>query len=240
MHRRQARLAGRGDRRQGQPAHRGHRPHHRRRAEGDRRQGLHLRPVDDQQLGRHRPHDQHRERGRDRRDQQVAEGHRTDQPQRDRPVAAGFGRGRHRDAGNQQDAAHRHGGAVRAAARGQHPAAGSAHRSACEPELAGAGAGVARGGIRLHHERRLDPHRHHDQGARRADPRVQQQDDGRARRACRPCPASSNCTAGPSPTPPRRSRRATAAPARRSRRASPCWSRSLRRSSSAPPISTSG
>ena len=67
-----------------------------------------------------------RRRSRHRRGGQVAEGPRAVVALGDRPVAPGLDRGRHRDAGDQQDPAHRHGGAVRAAARRQHPAAGSA------------------------------------------------------------------------------------------------------------------
>ena len=97
---------------------------------------------------------------------QVAEGTRAVLAHGDRPVASGVDRGRHRDAGNQQDPAHRHGGAVRAAARRQHPAAGSAHRRARQPELAGARAGDPRGRLRLRHERRhlAQRRRHPDAG----------------------------------------------------------------------------
>ena len=57
-----------------------------------------------------------RGRPRHRRGGQVAEGPRTGVAFGHRPVASGLDRRRHRNAGDQQDPAHRYGGAVRAAA----------------------------------------------------------------------------------------------------------------------------
>ena len=123
-----------------------------------------------------RAHDHVGGRPRHRRGGQVAEGPRTGVAFGDRPVASGLDRRRHRNAGDQQDPAHRYGGAVRAAARRQHPAAGSADRRPRQPQLAGARAGDPRGRLRVRHERRHLPQR-----GRHADPgrpahRLQQQD----------------------------------------------------------------
>ena len=94
----------------------------------------------------------------------------------DRPVASGLDRGRHRNAGDQQDPAHRHGRAVRAAARRQHPAAGSADRRPRQPQLAGARAGDPRGRLRVRHERRHLAQRRRHADAGRPAHRLQQQD----------------------------------------------------------------
>ena len=119
----------------------------------------------------------------------IAEGSRTGVALGDRAVAPGFDRGRHRNAGDQQDPAHRYGRAVRAPARRQHPAAGSADRRPRQPQLAGARTGDARRRLRVGDERRHVAQRHRDPDAGRPADRLQFQDDqgaGRSRRAVRP------------------------------------------------------
>ena len=131
----------------------------------------------------------HRGRSRHRRGGQVAEGYRAVVAFGHRPVASGFDRGRHRNAGDQQDPAHRYRRAVRAPARRQHPAAGSADRRPRQPQLAGARAGDPRGRLRVGDERRHFAQRHRDPDAGRPADRLQQQDvegAGRPRRAVDP------------------------------------------------------
>ena len=134
-------------------------------------------------------------RPRHRRGLQVAQGDRAVLARGDRPVAPGLDCGRHRDAGDLQDPAHRHGGAVRAAARRQHPAAGSADRRPRQPQLAGARAGHPRGRLRLRDERRHHPQRRGDPDAGRPAHGVQQQDRQGAGRPQRALHASSTLTA---------------------------------------------
>ena len=102
-----------------------------------------------------------------RRGQQVAEGPGAVLARGDRPVASGLDRGGDRNAGDQQDPAHRHGRAVRAAARRQHPVAGSADRRPRQSQFAGARAGHARGRLRVRHERRHLAQRRRDPDAGR-------------------------------------------------------------------------
>ncbi len=138
---------------------------------------------------RRRAHDHVGRRTGHRRRQQVAEGPGAVLAVGDRPVAPGLDRGRDRDAGNQQDPAHRHGRAVRAAARRQYPAAGSADRRPRQPQFAGARAGHARGRLRVRHERRHLAQRRRDPDAGRPADRLQRQDRqgaGRSRLAVRP------------------------------------------------------
>ena len=171
---------------------------------------------------------------------QVAQGSRAGLALGDRPVASGLDRGRHRDAGDQQDPAHRHGRPVRAAARGQHPAAGSAHRRPRQPQLAGARAGDPCRRLRLGDERRhLAQRRRHADAGRPVD-RVQFQDlqgAGRPRLAVEP---SSIPTAARWSRPRLSSSRATRTPPLRLPNARARWNRWSPPSTCAPPISTSG
>ena len=193
--RQQARFAGRGARRQDHPAHDRHRPRHRRRAEVDRDPRPGVLAIDGDQRLRRRAHHHLRRRTRHRRGSQVAEGPRAVVALGDRPVAPGLDRGRHRNAGDQQDPAHRHGRAVRAAARRQHPAAGSADRRPRQPQLAGARAGDPRGRLRVRHERRhLAQRRRHPDAGRPVD-RLQHQDRRRRWKISARCRASSSITA---------------------------------------------
>ncbi len=127
-HRRQARYAGGSPRRQGQPAFGRHRACDFGGAEVDRSAWTGVLAIDDGQWLRGCAYHQFGRRARHRRAQQVDQGPRIVVARGHRPVAPGFDCGRDRDAGNQQDPAHRYGRAVRAPARGQHPAAGSADR----------------------------------------------------------------------------------------------------------------
>ena len=192
-----------------------------------------------QRLRRRADH-HHGRRTRHRRGQQVAEGPRTVLAHRDRAVAPGLDRRRHRDAGDQQDPAHRYGRAVRAAARRQHPAAGSADRRPRQPQLAGARAGHPRGRLRLRHERRHLAQRRRDPDAGRPAHGVQHQDRRRRWRISARCPASSTPTARRWSRPQPWSSRATATPPPRSPTARRRWNRWSRPSICAPPISISG
>ncbi len=124
-----------------------------------------------------------------RRRQQVAERPRAVVAGGDRPVASGVDRGSDRNAGNQQDPAHRHGRPVRAPARRQYPAAGGAHRRPRQSQFARASAGHAGGRLRLRDERRHLAQRRRDPDAGRPVERLQRQDlegAGRSRLAFQP------------------------------------------------------